>query len=121
MSLDFLNGTFKNIFEYKRLTKNKTMIATLVHVWVKPEKIGDFIKACEDNHLNSVQEPGNLRFDILQDAEDTAKFTFYEAYKTDEDAAAHKNTAHYARWRDTVADWMAQPRKGVKHSILFPK
>ena len=97
------------------------MIVTFVHVWLKAEYITPFIAACIENHNNSVKEPGNLRFDILQDASDPAKFTLYEAYESEEAASAHKNTPHYQKWRDTVADWMARPREGVKHIILCPK
>jgi autoinducer 2-degrading protein len=97
------------------------MIVTLVHVWVKHEYIDEFIKASTENHQNSVKEPGNLRFDLIQDANDASKFVIYEAYESDVAAAAHKETEHYKKWRDTVADWMAQPRKGEKHIILAPK
>lgn len=97
------------------------MIATIVHVWVKEAHIEAFIDASKENHLNSIKEEGNLRFDILQDAEDPSKFTLYEAYATEEYAAAHKNTSHYKKWKETVANWMAQPREGVKHAILFPE
>lgn len=96
------------------------MIATLVHVHVKPEAVRSFIEATHENHENSVKEPGNLRFDILQDAQDPNKFVFYEAYASEQAAAAHKETAHYLKWRDAVAPWMAKPREGVKHAILFP-
>ena len=73
------------------------------------------------NHAESVKEPGNLRFDLIQDANNPAKFMFYEAYENEEAVAAHKETAHYQTWRDTVADWMAQPREGVKHNVIAPK
>ena len=96
------------------------MIATLVHVQVKPEYIKSFIETTRQNHEHSVQEPGNFRFDILQDAKDPAKFVLYEVYESEQGAAAHKETAHYAAWRDAVAPWMAKPREGVKHSLLFP-
>lgn len=96
------------------------MIVTLVHVWVKPEHIDDFVVASTANHVNSIKEPGNLRFDLLQDDNDPAKFVIYEAYESDNAAAAHKETAHYLKWRETVADWMAQPRKGEKHIIKAP-
>lgn len=96
------------------------MIATLVHVYVKPAFIEAFIAATKINHEQSVQEPGNLRFDILQDGDDPSKFVLYEAYETEAAVKAHKETAHYAIWRDTVADWMAQPRSGIKHKLLFP-
>ena len=97
------------------------MIVTLVHVWVKPEHIDDFIIASTENHQNSIKEPGNLRFDLVQDAGEPSKFVIYEAYESDAAAAAHKDTMHYLKWRETVSDWMAQPRKGEKHIILAPK
>jgi len=96
------------------------MIVTFVHVWVKQERIQDFIEACIINHNNSVKELGNLRFDVLQDASDPAKFTLYEAYISEEAAARHKQTDHYKVWRDTVADWMEKPREGVKHIVVYP-
>ncbi len=97
------------------------MIATFVHVWVSPHHIEEFKKASMANHKASIKEKGNLRFDILQDANDPAKFVLYEAYESEEAAAAHKETAHYKKWRDTVADWMTKPREGKKHFLLAPK
>ena len=96
------------------------MIATLVHIWVKPSYIDAFKEASIKNHLASIKEPGNLRFDVLQDDEDTAKFVLYEAYESEAAAAVHKDATHYKGWRETVAEWMAQPRKGKKHEILAP-
>lgn len=96
------------------------MIVTFVHVWVKSDNIDDFITASIENHQNSIQEPGNLRFDLVQDANDASKFVIYEAYKSDKDATAHKSTPHYLKWRETVVDWMAQPRRGEKHNIIAP-
>ncbi len=97
------------------------MYVTLVHVHVKPEFVPPFIEVTRVNHENSTREPGNRRFDILQQADDPTRFVLVEAYNTVEDAAAHKKTAHYAAWRDAVADWMAEPRKGVQYNGLFPK
>jgi autoinducer 2-degrading protein len=97
------------------------MIVTLVHVHVKPEHIDAFIRTTSKNHFESVKETGNLRFDMLQNAADPSKFVLYEAYKDEESAAAHKKTAHYLKWRDAVADWMATPREGVKYTGLFPQ
>ena len=97
------------------------MHTTLVHVHVKPECVEAFISASRANHEASVLEPGNRRFDILQDPQDPARFIFYEAYATAEDAAAHKQTAHYVAWRDTVSDMMAEPRKGVPMNSLYPQ
>ncbi|WP_276368866.1 antibiotic biosynthesis monooxygenase [Chryseolinea sp. H1M3-3] len=96
------------------------MTATFVHVYVKPEFIQAFIEVTRVNHEHSVKEPGNLRFDILQDAKDPGKFVLYEAYETEEQAAAHKGTAHYLKWRDAVASWMSKPREGLKHALLYP-
>jgi autoinducer 2-degrading protein len=97
------------------------MIVTCVHVHVKPEAIDLFIEATIANHKQSVKEPGNLRFDFVQEAEDPDRFMIYEAYESDEAVAAHKKTPHYLEWRDKVAEWMAEPRKGVKYNIIEPK
>lgn len=96
------------------------MIVTCVYVSVKSEAVNDFIAASFENHNSSVREPGNLRFDFVQQADDPTRFMLYEAYDSDEAAAAHKNTPHYLKWRDTVAGMMAEPRKGVKYNILQP-
>lgn len=96
------------------------MIATLVYIQVKPEFLASFIEATRENHENSIKEVGNLRFDILQDAHDPGRFVFYEAFASEEAAAAHKQTMHYAKWRDSVANWMAKPREGVRHNMLYP-
>lgn len=97
------------------------MHVTLVKVSVKPETVDAFIEATRQNHEGSVAEPGNRRFDILQDPDDPTKFILYEAYAAPEDAAAHKQTEHYLVWRDTVADMMAKPRQGIPYLALFPE
>ncbi len=96
------------------------MHITLVHVRVKPEAIDAFIAATRANHEASIQEPGNRRFDVLQAPDDPARFILYEAYATADDAAAHKETAHYLAWRDAVAGMMAEPRRGEPMIGLFP-
>jgi len=96
------------------------MHVTLVHVHVTREHLDAFIAASRANHEASVQEPGNRRFDVLQDPQDPGHFILYEAYGSAADAAAHKATAHYARWRDTVAPMMAQPRQGIPMTGLYP-
>jgi autoinducer 2-degrading protein len=96
------------------------MHVTLVHVRVKPEYLTEFVEACRRNHEGSVREPGNHRFDILQDANEATHFVLYEAYASAADAQAHKETAHYAAWRDAVADMMAAPREGQPFVGLFP-
>ncbi|HAZ41140.1 MAG TPA: antibiotic biosynthesis monooxygenase [Methylococcaceae bacterium] len=97
------------------------MHVTLVHVQVKADCLEAFIEATRINHEGSVSEPGNLRFDILQDPEDDGHFILYEAYRSEADALDHKQTAHYLTWRDTVAEMMAAPRKGVPMRGLFPQ
>ena len=97
------------------------MIVTCVYVNVKPEAIDDFIRASVENHKCSVKEPENLRFDFVQQSDDPTKFMIYEAYQTDDAAAAHKNTTHYLKWRNTVAEMMAEPRRGIKYNILQPE
>lgn len=96
------------------------MHVTIVHVHVKSEHINDFIEATRINHEASIQENGNRRFDVLQSADKPGWFVLYEAYDSAVDAAAHKQTEHYAAWRDTVADWMEIPRKGLAFTSLFP-
>mgnify|MGYP001768523319 CR=1 FL=1 len=85
------------------------MIVTCVYVHVKTDSIEKFIEATTTNHLESVKEKGNLRFDLIRQADDKNRFMIYEAYESEEAAAAHKNTPHYLLWRDTVKDLMAEP------------
>ena len=97
------------------------MIVTCVYVSVKPESVDSFIEATVANHRESVKEPGNLRFDFLRESEDSNQFMLYEAYESEASAAAHKNTTHYLKWKEEVQKYMAEPRKGVRYSILEPK
>lgn len=96
------------------------MYVTIVYVSVKHDDVEAFIEATKVNHEASIQEEGNVRFDILQDFQETARFVLYEAYVDQAAAAAHKETAHYAAWRDVVANMMAAPREGVVYDGLFP-
>jgi (4S)-4-hydroxy-5-phosphonooxypentane-2,3-dione isomerase len=96
------------------------MIVNCVYVHVKEENIGMFIEATTDNHLESVKEPGNLRFDVIQQADDKSRFMLYEAYDSEDAALNHKTTAHYLRWRNIVETFMAEPRRGVKYNIVEP-
>jgi (4S)-4-hydroxy-5-phosphonooxypentane-2,3-dione isomerase len=92
-----------------------------VHVHVKPEAVAAFKLASIDNASHSVQEPGIARFDVIQQSDDPTRFVLVEVYRTPEDAAHHKETTHYARWRDVVADLMAEPRSSVKYGNIFPE
>jgi autoinducer 2-degrading protein len=97
------------------------MHVTLVDIHIRPEALTAFVEACRLNHEGSVAEPGNRRFDVLQDADDPCHFVLYEAYVDEAAAKAHKQTAHYFAWRDTVADMMESPRQGRPFVGLFPR
>jgi len=94
----------------------------IVHVFVhvKPEHIEGFKKATLENASNSVLEPGIARFDVVQHLEDPTRFILVEVYRTPEDPARHKETAHYQKWRDTVGGMMAESRTSIKLTNLFP-
>jgi len=94
----------------------------IVHVFVhvKPEMVEMFKKATIENATNSVKEPGIARFDILQQQDDPTRFVMVEVYRTPDDPAEHKKTAHYQKWRDTVAGMMAEPRTSIKFDNIFP-
>jgi quinol monooxygenase YgiN len=96
------------------------MQIVLVHAHVKPESVEAFKQASIENASNSVQEAGIARFDVIQQADDPTRFILVEVYKTAEAPAAHKETAHYLRWRDTVTEMMAEPRQGIKYGNIFP-
>ncbi|MGQ9928669.1 MAG: putative quinol monooxygenase [Chloroflexaceae bacterium] len=91
-----------------------------VHVHVKPEYVEAFRAATLENARNSVQEPGVVRFDVIQQEDDPTRFILVEIYRDDAAPAAHKATAHYAVWRDMVAEMMAGPRSSVRYRAVFP-
>lgn len=92
-----------------------------VQVLVKPECIEDFKKASIENARHSIQEPGIARFDVLQSLEKPAHFELIEVYRTENDPALHKQTAHYAKWKETVEPMMAEPRQSRKFQNAFPE
>jgi quinol monooxygenase YgiN len=96
------------------------MLVVHVHVHVKPECVEAFKTATLTNARASVQEPGVARFDVVQQADDPTRFVLVEAYRTPGAPAAHKETAHYQTWRDTVEPMMAEPRRSVKFANVFP-
>jgi len=97
------------------------MIATIVHIEVNPENIDSFIRVTTENHFEPVKEQGNLRFDLLRNNEYPNRFVLYEAYQNEAQAAAHKKTAHYLKWKETVAPWMARQRIGLHYNALQPE
>ncbi len=96
------------------------MFIAHVFVHVKPEHVEAFKTATLENARNSVREPGIARFDVIQQQDDPTRFLLVEVYRTPDDPAKHKKTPHYQKWRDTVADMMAEPRSSIKYANVFP-
>jgi quinol monooxygenase YgiN len=97
------------------------MLIAHVHVHVKREFVEAFKEACVANARQSVREPGIARFDVVQQADDPARFVLIEVYRNAAAPAAHKETAHYQAWRDAVAPMMAEPRISVKYTNIHPE
>jgi quinol monooxygenase YgiN len=97
------------------------MLIVHVHVRVVPDAVDAFAAATRENARHSVREPGIVRFDVVQQADDPTRFVLVEVYRTAEDPARHKETAHYAAWRDAVEPMMAAPRRSVRHAAVFPE
>ena len=96
------------------------MLIVFVYVSVKPERVDDFVLATLENAKASIEESGIARFDVVRDQSDASKFVLVEVYRDANAPAAHKQTVHYARWRDAVEDMMAEPRRSAKYENVFP-
>jgi quinol monooxygenase YgiN len=96
------------------------MLIVYVFVHVKPDHVEAFEAVTLENARNSVQEPGIARFDVIRQQDDPTRFVLVEVYRTADDPARHKETAHYQKWRDAVAEMMAEPRTSVKYTNVFP-
>ncbi len=96
------------------------MIVRAIEVRVKPERTAEFIAATLVNQRGSLAEPGVLRFDVLQSAEDPSSFLLYEVYRDEAATQAHKETAHYLAWKKAVDPLMAAPRQGRPFRVLAP-
>jgi quinol monooxygenase YgiN len=96
------------------------MLIVHVDVHVKPESVEEFRQVTIENARSSVQESGIARFDLVERQDDATRFVLIEVYRTPEAAAAHKESAHYAKWRDAVAPMMAEPRQRVQYNAVFP-
>jgi autoinducer 2-degrading protein len=96
------------------------MLIVHVFVHVKPEEVKAFEKATIENARNSIREPGIARFDVIRQQDDPTRFVLVEVYRNEHDPARHKETAHYQKWRDTVAGMMVEPRTSVKYTNVFP-
>jgi autoinducer 2-degrading protein len=97
-----------------------SLLIVHVHVHVKPDAVDAFRAATLANAQASVREPGIARFDVVQSREDPTRFVLVEVYRDAAAPAAHKETAHYAAWRDAVAAMMAEPRTSTKYVNAFP-
>jgi quinol monooxygenase YgiN len=97
-----------------------SLLVVHVQVRVKADAVDAFREATLANARASVEEPGVARFDVVQDLEDPTRFVLVEVYRSADAPAAHKATAHYARWRDAVADMMAEPRTSRRYVNAFP-
>lgn len=96
------------------------MLIIQVQVHVKSECVDAFVSATLENARASVREPGIARFDVVQQTDDPTRFLLVEVYRDDRAPSLHKETPHYAKWRDTVAPMMAQPRSSAKFRNLHP-
>ena len=97
------------------------MYIVFVNDHVKEGTVDSFIEATIENAQNSLKEPGVARFDLVQHLEDPHRFVLTEIYRTEDDAAAHKKTNHYQKWRDVVSEMMAEPRNSTKYVDVYPK
>ncbi|VCZ46394.1 (4S)-4-hydroxy-5-phosphonooxypentane-2,3-dione isomerase [Klebsiella pneumoniae] len=97
------------------------MNVTLVEINIKPERVDEFLEVFRANHEGALQEPGNLRFDVLQDPEVKTRFFIYEAYKDDEAVLAHKKTPHYLACVEKLEEMMSQPRQKRSFIGLLPQ
>ena len=96
------------------------MLVVHVHVRIRPEDLEAFLAETQRNAAASLEEPGVRRFDVLQDEGDAGHLVLNEVYVDQSAADAHKQTAHYARWRDAVAGMMVQPRTSTRFAAVFP-
>jgi len=92
----------------------------LVYCTVKPDQIEPFIAATIENARNSRQEPGVVRFDFVQQADDPTRFSLIEVYRTPEGLAAHRLAPHYLAWAEKVPDMLAEPRTRNFYTNIDP-
>ena len=98
----------------------ESLVIVHVHAQVKPDAVEAFRAATLENARHSLKEPGVARFDVIQSVEDPTRFVLVEVYRSPAAPAAHKETAHYQRWRDAVAELMAEPRTSARYANVFP-
>ncbi len=96
------------------------MIMVHVYAHIKPEFVEAFKAACIENGSHSIQEPGIARFDVIQQVDDPNRFMLIEVYRSEEASAKHRETAHFKKWMETVADMVAEPRYAHRYTTVFP-
>lgn len=97
-----------------------SLLIVHVDVAVVPEHVVAFLAATEPNAQASREEPGVVRFDVIQDRTDPTHVVLVEIYRDEDAANAHKDTAHYQIWRDTVAPMMARARQATRYVNASP-
>jgi autoinducer 2-degrading protein len=99
------------------------MLALVVSLQVKPDMRDRFLAAAEDDSICSVRdEPGCMRFDVLQDNADPNHFYFYEVYQDEAAIQAHQQAPHYARWREAAAQVLDPERPAATRcTVLYPR
>ncbi|ANI81179.1 MULTISPECIES: (4S)-4-hydroxy-5-phosphonooxypentane-2,3-dione isomerase [Kosakonia] len=97
------------------------MNVTLVEINIKPDCVEDFLHVFRANHEGAIREPGNLRFDVLQDPKVKTRFFIYEAYQDDAAVEAHKKTPHYLACVEKLETLMSEPRKKRSFIGLLPE
>ncbi len=96
------------------------MIVRIIDVYVKEQSIEEFKGATVKNRQGSIQEPGVLRFDVLQSESDPDHFILYEVYRDEQATKDHKETAHYQEWREAVEPMMARKRESTACAPVAP-
>ena len=96
------------------------MVAVLVHLQVKPECLDQFLAETKANARNSRKEPGVVRFDLIQQVDDSTRFALFELYRDDQAIEAHRATAHYAKWRDAVPSLLVTERTRAIYRAIEP-
>ena len=99
---------------------SNSLLIVHVDIAVLPEQLHPLLAATSQNADASRDEPGVLRFDVLSDRADPNHVVLVEIYRDEAAAAAHKETAHYQRWRDVVAPMMARARQATRYVNTSP-
>jgi len=93
------------------------MLWVHVMIHVKEADVDAFRQASLENARQSREESGIAQFDLVQQRDDSTRFVLIEVYRDAEAPLRHKETAHYLKWRDTVAPMMASPRTSISYQL----